>query len=103
MHKPKIDEGVKADWRFLLTSTYFVEKHLVIREPSYEVSQAVEENQGLQGDLTETSDQTQPQLEIKIMMIVEVDADKIQLSNIKTAIMSHIFSLNNSTKCCSNW
>ena len=47
----------------LLASTYFVEKHLVIREPSDEVSQAMEEDQGLQGDLTETSDETQPQLE----------------------------------------
>ena len=53
--------------RFLLASTYFVEKHLVVREPSDEVRQAVEEDQGLQGDLTETSRQAQPQLQIMII------------------------------------
>ena len=60
------------------SSTYFVEKHLVIREPSDEVSQAVEEDQGLQGDLTETSDQTQPQLEI-MKMISGVHKDKTSI------------------------
>ena len=54
-------------------SAYFVEKHLVIREPSDEVSQAVEEDQGLQGDLTETSDQTQPQLKIIIIIMINYD------------------------------
>ena len=43
-------------------SAYFVEKHLIVSEGSDPVCQAVEEDQGLQGDLTETSDQTQPEL-----------------------------------------
>ena len=50
-------------------SAYFVEKHLVISEGSDPVCQAVEEDQGLQGDLTETSDQTQPELRIIKMEI----------------------------------
>ena len=47
------------------SSTYFVEKHLIVSEGSDSVSQAVEEDKRLQGDLTETSShQTKPELRI---------------------------------------
>ena len=52
------------------SSTYFVENELVVSEGSHPVGQAVEEDQGLQGELTETSGQTKPQLKIMIMILV---------------------------------
>ena len=63
------------------SSTYFVEKHLIISEGSDPVRQAVQEDERLQGDLTETSEQARPQLRIITVSVsvFSLNIDKVLL------------------------
>ena len=63
------------------SSTYFVEKHLIISEGSDPIRQAVQEDERLQGDLTETSEQARPQLRIITVSVsvFSLNIDKVLL------------------------
>ena len=63
------------------SSTYFVEKHLIISEGSDPVRQAVQEDERLQGDLTETSEQARPQLRI-ITVSVSVSVFSLNIDKV---------------------
>ena len=54
-------------------STYLVENHLVICEGSDPVSETVQEDEWLQGDLAHTSHHTQAGLRRKTFIIMEIN------------------------------